>query len=182
MRPLGQWPVLQHCYRNLHLTWSRKCMVEQLDYFHYLTKLPHKNVSVSFNCSKWLTEISAGLFDFFSQQNFLTKKPAADTLHRNGWGFFKHTIEIYLYLQIQMFLLIFWTKSTPKEVPSLHQTFHFAGKLMTHLRFSPLEKILPLTLLSSWANQNKILSELCKRAAGRLLRNCCRVREEGSST
>lgn len=61
-------------------------------------------------------------------------------LHRNGWWFFKHAIEIHLYLQIQTFSLICWTKSTPKEVPSLQQTFNFAEKLMTHLRFNPLEK------------------------------------------
>lgn len=60
-------------------------------------------------------------------------------LHRNGWRLFKHTIAIYLYLQIQILSLICWTKSTPQDVPSLHQTFRFAEKLMTHLRFSPFE-------------------------------------------
>lgn len=116
---------------------------------------------------------------FFPSRIFITKKTPGDMLHRNGWGFFKHTTEIYLYLQIQMFSLICWTKSTPKEVSSLHQTFNFAEKLMTHLRFSPLEKNLSLIFLFLWTNQNEILSELCKKAAERLLRNCCRVREKG---
>lgn len=178
MGSLGQWFVVQHCDRKLHLTWSRKCMVEQVDYFHYLTRLPYKNGGKSLFL---LTAVSDRLkYDqacliFPPSRIFLTKKPAADMLHRNGWGFFKHTTEFYLYLPIQMFSLICWTKSTPKEVPSLHQTFHFAEKLMTHLRFSPLEKISVLDF-AFFVNKPKrkslwALQEGCRKTAEELLQS-----------
>lgn len=71
-------------------------------------------------------------------------------------------------------------KSTSKQVPWLYRKFHFAEKVMTiNVRFNPFDKILSLTLLSSWMKRKKkeIISELCKGAAGKLMRNSGRAVE-----
>lgn len=128
--------------------------------------------------SDWLKYQLSSL-DLFPPTEVSHQKTWAGMFHRSGWGFFKNLNKnLFSSLQVQTFSLICWIQSTLKKVPWLHQTFHFAEKLMTiDLRFSPLDKILSLTLLFSWINKNEIISELCKRDAGRLLRNCSQAAE-----